>query len=235
MVTSPLGGNDPVPDPVPGPPGDWLLWQLVDSAFPTGGFAHSAGLEAAWQHGELRGARDVESFAEASLQQAGRGALPFVLTTFDEPGQWLVLDELCDAFTSNHVANRASRLQGRAFLASSHRIFGQSLVALPGAIPTYSHLAPAFGAVLGCLHVDREATGRLYLFQQLRGVVAAAVRLGAVGPMEGQSIQLRLGPVAERVFRLCSNLSTSGIAQISPLQEIWQGAQDRLYSRLFQS
>ena len=26
---------------------EWLVWQLVDSAFPAGGFAHSAGLEAA--------------------------------------------------------------------------------------------------------------------------------------------------------------------------------------------
>jgi urease accessory protein len=36
------------------PDEDWLLWQLADSAFPTGGFAHSGGLEAAWQHGEIR-------------------------------------------------------------------------------------------------------------------------------------------------------------------------------------
>src|SRR5438270_9320121 len=34
---------------------DWVIWQLVDSAFPGGGFAHSAGLEAALQLGEING------------------------------------------------------------------------------------------------------------------------------------------------------------------------------------
>ena len=34
-------------------PDEWVLWQLLDSAYPTGGFAHSGGLEAAWQHGEV--------------------------------------------------------------------------------------------------------------------------------------------------------------------------------------
>ena len=235
MVNSPSSGREAGDSPVPALPAEWLLWQLVDSAFPTGGFAHSAGLEAAWQHGELRGGRDVESFTEASLQQAGRGALPFVSTAFDDPGQWIWLDEFCDAFTSNHVANRSSRVQGRAFLASSQRIFGDSLAALPGFNPPYSHLAPAFGVILQCLRVERAAAGRLYIYLQLRGVIAAAVRLGVVGPLEGQAIQLRLRPSAERVFRQCSRLTALEAAQTSPLQEIWQGAQDRLYSRLFQS
>ncbi len=29
---------------------NFLVWQLIDSAFPSGGFAHSAGREAAVQH-----------------------------------------------------------------------------------------------------------------------------------------------------------------------------------------
>ena len=50
---------------------DWLTWQVVDSAFPTGAFAHSWGLESAWQHGEIEGAPALEAFLEASIHQAG--------------------------------------------------------------------------------------------------------------------------------------------------------------------
>ena len=34
-------------------PVPWILLQLSDSALPTGGFVHSAGLESAFQQGEL--------------------------------------------------------------------------------------------------------------------------------------------------------------------------------------
>ncbi|HTI70886.1 MAG TPA: urease accessory UreF family protein [Candidatus Limnocylindria bacterium] len=218
----------------PEPAREWLVWQLADSAFPTGGFAHSAGLEAAWQHGELRSARAVESFIEASLLQAGYSALPMVFCAWEEPERWRELDALCEAFTANHVANRASRLQGRALLASARRIFRDLLVPDIEAVPA-GHLAPIFGRVFAALGVGRDETGRLFLFQQLRSLVAAAVRLGVVGPLEGQSIQSRLAVPAERLYQRCRTLGLDDIAQTAPLQDLWQGTQDRLYSRLFQS
>src|SRR2546423_3524912 len=76
----------------------WLLWQLVDSAFPTGGFAHSAGLEAAWQHGEVKNRGGLISFVAASLHQLGRAALPFVGAAHNEPERLPEFDQLCDAF-----------------------------------------------------------------------------------------------------------------------------------------
>src|SRR5882757_4389669 len=105
------------------PISDFILWQLADSAFPTGGFAHSLGLEAAWQHGEVRNRTELVSFIEAGLQQLGHAALPLVTAAFDEPEKLGEFDQLCDVFTTNHVANRASRAQGRAFLSAVGRIF----------------------------------------------------------------------------------------------------------------
>ncbi len=219
--------------------GDWLLWQLADSAFPTGGFAHSGGLEAAWQHGELRGATELKTFVEASLDQFGHGALPFMLGAFDDVEKLRELDCLCESFTTNHVANRASRLQGQALLASAERIFRlPAFTALRQSTSEhlpYCHLSPVFGVVVCSLDVDRVAASRLFIFLHLRGLIASAVRLGIVGPMEAQSIQHHFSPVAESILTRCQHFSVDDIAQTSPLLEIWQGAQDRLYSRLFQS
>ena len=101
----------------------WVVWQLVDSAFPTGGFAHSSGLEAAWQQGEVGGRDELIALVEVSLEQLGYAGLPFVMATFDHPATLVQADTLCEAFLTNHVANRASRAQGRAFLTAVERIF----------------------------------------------------------------------------------------------------------------
>jgi urease accessory protein UreF len=65
--------------------------------------------------------------------------------------------------------------------------------------------------------------------------MAAAVRLNIVGPMEGQAIQFQLSDEAERIVERSLLLTLDDIALTAPLVELWQAAQDRLYSRLFQS
>lgn len=209
---------------------DFLLWQLADSAFPTGGFAHSAGLEAAWQNGYVRHRGDLREWLTASLRQVSRAALPLVNVAHAAPGRLAEVDQLCDAFTSNHVANRASRLQGRALVAATQRIFKVELPVTP-----FAHLAPVFGAATGLLGLPSAETIRLFVFMHLRSALAAAVRLNIVGPMEGQAIQFDLSAEAEAVVRAGASLGLDDLAQTAPLLDLWQGTQDRLYSRLFQS
>ena len=213
---------------------NWLVWQLIDSAFPTGGFAHSSGLEAAWQHGEVRSRDELILFLDASLNQLGHAALPFATAAFDSPEQLEEFDSLCDAFTSNHVANRASRTQGRAFLMAVKRVFKIEILN-PKSEIRFAHFAPVFGACLRRLDISREITARMFFFNHLRGVLAAAVRLNIVGPMEAQGLQQKLLPKTEIILNQCESLSLDEIAQTAPLLDLWQGAQDRLYSRLFQS
>src|SRR5215211_1603084 len=100
-----------------------LTWQLVDSAFPSGGFAHSWGLEAAYQAGAVTTDAALARFLEDSLWQAGHTALPFVGAAYDSPARTAELDDLCDAYLVNAVANRASRAQGKALLSGCARIW----------------------------------------------------------------------------------------------------------------
>lgn len=85
------------------------------------------------------------------------------------------------------------------------------------------------------LDIPRDTTIRLFYFNHLRGVLAAAVRLNIVGPMEAQVLQHRLSPLAEEMVARSALFTLGDLAQTAPLLDLWQGAQDRLYSRLFQS
>jgi urease accessory protein len=92
------------------------------------------------------------------------------------------------------------------------------------------HFAPVFGSVARAMRFDEDRSLNLFAFIALRGLISAGVRLGIVGPIEGQQIQVRLS---------AENAPITGDggepAQISPMIDLLQTTQDRLYSRLFQS
>jgi urease accessory protein len=216
----------------------WLLLQLADSALPTGGFAHSGGVEAAVQLGRIGGAEDLERAAAEAVWSLAGAALPFVSAAHAAPGALPALDLRCDATLPGHVQNRASRAQGQAFLRAASAAFGPEVEEVAEAVHAArlcGHLAPAFGAVLGRLGAPAEEARRLFLFQAARGMLSAAVRLGVVGPLETQALLARLAPEAEAALRATDGLAPEEAAAAAPILELLQGHQDRLYSRLFQS
>jgi len=211
----------------------WLVMQLADSAFPVGGFAHSSGLEAAMQSGWARDRRSIEAFCVECVRQAGALSLPFVRAAHGDGDRLVELDARIDAMLSNAVANRASRVQGRAHLETCARVFGDRIDLAPTSTMK-THHAPIFGATLAVLEIDEEECARLFLHATMRGVTSAAVRLGAMGPSESQRLHVSLHDVLEDVLAR-SHADVDRAAQISPLADLLQGAHDRLYSRLFQS
>ncbi|CBI24293.3 unnamed protein product, partial [Vitis vinifera] len=56
----------------------WSQWQLLDSILPTGGFAHSCGLEAAFQAHMISGPEDLQTYVLHVLENTGSLLLPFV-------------------------------------------------------------------------------------------------------------------------------------------------------------
>lgn len=218
-----LAANLPVTPP-------WLVWQLADSAFPGGSFAHSSGLEAAWQHGEVRNREELNAYLNASLRQAAASVLPFFNATRHRPETLIEVDARAEAWLTNPVANRASRLQGRALQSAAHRIFQITLEPTP-----FRHWAPVFGVLLHRLGVPFGEGVRLVLFLHLRSLLSAAVRLGVIGPMEAQAVQFASTELLEQLAVQSLERSLDQVVQTSPLHDLWQGTHDRLTARLFQS
>ncbi len=207
-----------------------LVWQLADSAFPGGAFAHSSGLEAAWQHGEVRNREELAAYLNASLRQAANSLVPFFNATRHQPKTLVEVDHRAEAWLTNPVANRASRLQGRALNSAALRIFQMTLEPTP-----FRHWAPVFGVLLHRLQVPQGEGVRLVLFLHVRSLLSAAVRLGIIGPLEAQALQFDSTVLLDQLAIRAADRTLDQVVQTSPLHDLWQGAHDRLVSRLFQS
>jgi urease accessory protein len=141
-------------------------------------------------------------------------------------------------FLASEVANRASRLQGRAFLDACGRIFPAEVGKLreeAHRARLRCHFAPVFGAALRALGVSLAATQQLALSLAARGVLQASVRLGLAGTHEAQRLLRELSAPMDEVLRMCADLRQDDLAQTAPLADLFGGMHDRLYSRLFQS
>ena len=216
---------------------DWLAWQIVDSAFPVGVFAHSWGLEAAWQAGHVDGDAALRQFVTESIQQTGWGALPLVNAAYRRPERLEELDALHQAFLTNAVANRASRVQGRTLAATAARVWpSPATVALESRVRRGSaHVAPVSGVVFRTVGLSQATAGKAVLYGAARGVLSAAVRLGIVGSYRAQQMQHESVACLDATLETCSGLAPEEICQTAPIVDLLQGAHDRLYSRLFQS
>lgn len=218
---------------------DWLLWQLLDSAFPSGSFTHSGGLEAAYQSGVVTDGPGLRGFIDAQLRNAVHAVAPFVTAAWRQPDGWSEVDRGCDLFLNNHIANRASRIQGSTLLSAMEKIFQSgSLTSMRNLArqercPT--HFAPVLGASLAILGISQRRACELLMFLTVRGAASSAVRLGLVGPLESQAIQHELSPTLTVLTEKALAVTIGAAAQTAPLLDLLQARQDQLYSRLFQS
>lgn len=218
----------------------WLVLQLADGTFPSGGFAHSGGLEAWSVLGADAGAMTADNlvrFLEQSLRQLGSAALPFVRRAAEAPAELASLDDACDATMPLLAPNHASRAQGRALASAASRVFDAAADVGAYARTGPAHHAPVFGAVFGALGVDVEDALAAYLHGAARGILSAAVRLGLVGPLEAQRIHAeRANLLGElRGGARGGAAAIDGAAQTAPLFEVFAALHGRLDGRMFQS
>lgn len=214
---------------------DWQLLQWLDSAFPTGAYAHSAGFEA-WAHVAPRDA-DVVASLRALVRSQTQLAVPYVRAAFESlesPERFHALDESFDACLWGASANRASRVQGRSLLEVSLRSFpdhpgvqaGRRVLIATAPL----HHGVVFGGLARAFTTSADAAAQAFVFSGARAAVSAAVRLNLLGPFEAQRVLASLGSVA---MQPADARSVEHAASGSPYLDLVAEHHSRLHTRLF--
>ncbi|XP_047076371.1 urease accessory protein F-like [Lolium rigidum] len=219
----------------------WSQWQLLDSILPTGGFAHSYGLEAAMQSRIVNNPEDLRLFLIQAMENVGSLLLPFVYCASKSPDAptWVKLDQLLEATLTNEVGRKASTSQGSALLRVAASVFTeiQALQDLRktflGSTSVSFHHAPIFGLICGLVGFDSETTQRAYMFVTMRDVISAATRLNLIGPLAASVLQHQVAPDAERMVQKWRDRDVSEASQTAPLLDALQGCHAYMFSRLF--
>jgi len=216
-----------------------ILWQLADSSFPSGGFAHSGGLEALFQWGELTHSDQLPDYLVTVIRQCGHFSLPQFIAAHQLEQSAEQLDHHCHALLSNHVSRRASLRQGQALLSTCSRVFQHSeidqLREQVRSKQLHGHYVPTLGRITRWLNIPLSDAAPLFIHITVRDLISSAVRLNIIGPLAGQTLWPQLDNEIEQVLKQTEQISIEDIAQTSPLLDILQANHDRLYSRLFQS
>ncbi|CAJ2634334.1 unnamed protein product [Trifolium pratense] len=221
----------------------WSQWQLLDSILPTGGFAHSFGLEAAVQSRIVSDTNELQTFLIHVLENTGSLFLPFVYSACKSPNMetWHNLDRILDATLTNEVGRKASISQGSALMRVASTVFSEnpSLKTMRDTSLKLGtvcfHHAPIFGLTCGALGFDSTSSQRAYMFITMRDVISAATRLNLIGPLGAALLQHQVAPIAEVILGKWMNRDVEDACQTMPLLDTVQGCHGYLFSRLFSS
>eukprot|EP00009_Paramoeba_aestuarina_P000751 CAMPEP_0201510308 /NCGR_PEP_ID=MMETSP0161_2-20130828/3049_1 /ASSEMBLY_ACC=CAM_ASM_000251 /TAXON_ID=180227 /ORGANISM="Neoparamoeba aestuarina, Strain SoJaBio B1-5/56/2" /LENGTH=607 /DNA_ID=CAMNT_0047905461 /DNA_START=165 /DNA_END=1988 /DNA_ORIENTATION=- len=224
---------------------DFLMWQIVDSKLPTGGFAHSNSLEAALYCGLVkRGEVDaLKRYVSSAVEQMAGASLPFLMSACQ---QWRCfeslqkIENLFHASTSSGIVRSMSISLGKALTSLSRAAFShlpqlesnspfENLGALRG------HYVVVFGSICDALGMPPQRTAKMYLFTILRNMLLAAVRLNLVGPTQAEKIQVELSQFLSPHLEKLMKTPLCQAHCVSPLIAVVEGIHARLYSRVFAS
>ena len=170
------------------------IWQ-ADGTFPSGAFAFSYGVEGVVAlRSELDGTALAELTATVLRQRweaCDRVALVQAFRAAGNLHAVAAIDRDVEASTFGSTMRDGSRRNGGSFLASHARLGDAAALRLRDAVRSgvcLGHIAVMQGAVWWAMGLDEKLAQLASAYSVASGVTAAAVRLGAIGALEGQKV-----------------------------------------------
>ncbi|WP_206487617.1 urease accessory protein UreF [Rhodococcus sp. KRD162] len=169
----------------------YLSWmQLCDSAFPSGRFVHSNGLEAWLAGNSAARERDIAALVQSYISESVTtlDAVALALAwSHEDIDDSLALDSALSTHKLSESARLSSTLCGRQLALVAQRVLAPTAAldylarVLDNSTP--GNQAVVEGIVHRCLGIDRHLAVVGYLRSAYSGLLSAAVRLGRAGPM----------------------------------------------------
>ncbi len=221
----------------------WLssLLQVGDSAFPTGGYAHSGGFEQMVQLGLVRDAATLAIFLTLHAWPAlVHFELPVVRLAGEaaqrgDVAELRALDEIVEATRGTRELRAASRAMGQRRL---HALRAIGTTTVPAAFvravesdETPGHHAVIFGAALAAL--PRQAVLVAWAFQSLDQICLAAPKLLRLGSDAVQGVLARALAETDRNVALSLSVTRADLGWFDPALEIASMQHEIAHERLF--
>ena len=174
-----------------------LALLLGDGRFPTGGHAHSSGLERAVACGSVTSVADVEAWCSARVDGSGRVDASFAAWC---ARRWPAVDVAevdaeVDARLVSPTQRSLSRRLGRQWARTGRRVLGDPIVGLPDE----PHRVVAVGAVGAAAGLGPSDVAAVVVHDLVAEAASAAVRLLGLDPYEVAGIHVRLGDQLDEV------------------------------------
>jgi urease accessory protein len=219
--------------------------QFADGLFPSGGFAHSLGLETYAQAGTVRDAAGLRAFVSVHLEGGAGPADAVAAALAARAGSvaghdaCVELDRRLDAMKTVPEFRAASRQMGRQTARAAAALAGEPFTerwarAIDDDL-TPGHHAVVFGAVTGRAGAPPETAAAAFLHSTAALLVGAGLRLLPIGQIEGQRV---LAAMREPIARLARQAAAAGpddMWSFTPGLEIAGLRHADLEGRLFRS
>ncbi|MET1087294.1 MAG: urease accessory protein UreF [Arthrobacter sp.] len=215
------------------------LQQLVDSALPTGSFAHSLGFETYVDGGVVFDETGFEEWLSAFIGQQLTYSDGLAVRFLFEGADVIELDALLSASLLPRQVREASVKMGGRLLEIGAEVFPSPALeryrGLVSAGRAAGHQPLAFAVVARSLGVPLlEALGA-YLFASVTSLTQNAVRAIPLGQNAGQRLlRQAAGDVAAAIERI-PHLTPDDFGAVSPGLEISQMRHERQRARMFMS
>jgi urease accessory protein len=165
------------------------LLLLADSRFPTGAHAHSAGVEASWARGDVRGIADLAVFLEGRLLTTAPVEAAFAAAACDGSAAVEVLDHEMEIRTPSPRLRTVSRTLGRQLLRPAERAWPSNRYPTLRSVHPDGPMQPiALGVVAAVAGLAPVEAALCSLHHLVGAVTTAAVRLMGLDPFDVQAL-----------------------------------------------